>query len=226
MRGMFVTGTDTGIGKTRISCGLLRGFARTGMRSVGMKPVASGSLQTPDGLRNDDALALQHSASVKLPYDWVNPYAFEPPIAPHIAASEAGVRIELPILLEAYAQVCKHGELVVVEGVGGWQVPLADDLSLPELARALGLPVLMVVGMRLGCLNHALLTARAIQADGLQLAGWIANRIEPEFPRAEQNLTSLQDRLPAPLLGEVPYLPAERSDDVSAYLTTAVQMLA
>ncbi|MGH7484456.1 MAG: dethiobiotin synthase [bacterium] len=226
MRGMFVTGTDTGVGKTRISCGLLHGFARAGVCSVGMKPVASGAMRTPEGLRNDDALVLQQHAAVMLPYEWINPYVFEPPIAPHIAASEVGVRIELPVLLDAYAKVCSRGELVVVEGVGGWQVPLAADLSLPELARALGLPVIMVVGMRLGCLNHALLTARAIQADGLQLAGWIANQVDPEFPRAEQNLTSLRSRLPAPLLGEVPYLSAERSDDVSDCLATALQTLA
>lgn len=226
MRGVFVTGTDTGIGKTRISCGLLQGFTHAGLRSVGMKPVASGALPTADGLRNEDALALQQSAGVGLPYEWVNPYAFEPPIAPHIAAAEAGVEIELAPVLEAYARLCAQGDVVVVEGVGGWQVPLSPHLSLPELARALGLPVIMVVGMRLGCLNHALLTARAIQADGLQLAGWVANRIEPEFPRAEQNLATLRTCLSAPLLGEVPYLAATESRESSAYLAAAIARLA
>jgi dethiobiotin synthetase len=226
MYGVFVTGTDTGVGKTRISCELLRGFARAGLRSVGMKPVASGGLRTPDGLRNDDALALQQSASVALPYEWVNPYAFEPPIAPHIAAAEAGVEIELPVILDAYARLRAHADVVVVEGVGGWRVPFADNLELPELARALRLPVIMVVGMRLGCLNHALLTARAIRDDGLQLAGWIANRVDSEFARAEENLATLRNKLPAPLLGEVPYQPIPQLEAGSASLAAAIQQLA
>jgi dethiobiotin synthetase len=225
MRGVFVTGTDTGIGKTRISCALLRGFARAGLRSVGMKPVASGAMRTADGLRNDDALALQQSAGVALPYDWINPYVFEPPIAPHIAAAEAGVRIELAALLETYARVCGQGDIMVVEGVGGWQVPLAPDLTLPELARALALPVVIVVGMRLGCLNHALLTAHAIRADGLPIAGWIANRSEADFPRAAENLAYLRDSMPAPLLGEVPYLAMQGIEAMDDYLTSAVQQL-
>ncbi|MGH8371821.1 MAG: dethiobiotin synthase [Gammaproteobacteria bacterium] len=226
MHGVFVTGTDTGVGKTRISCELLRGFARTGLRSVGMKPVASGALRTPDGLRNDDALALQQSASVALPYEWVNPYAFEPPIAPHIAAAEAGVEIELPVILDAYARLCEHADMVVVEGVGGWRVPFADNLELPTLARALGLPVIMVVGMRLGCLNHTLLTERAIRDDGLQLAGWIANRVDPEFARAEENLATLRNKLPAPFLGEVPYQPIPQLEAESVSLAAAIQQLA
>lgn len=226
MRGVFVTGTDTGIGKTRISCGLLRAFAHAGLRSVAMKPVASGAKRTPGGLRNDDALALQGSANIELPYEWVNPYVFEPPIAPHIAAAEAGVEIQLPVLLDAYARVCARGDVVVVEGVGGWQVPLADDLDLPELARALALPVIMVVGMRLGCLNHALLTARAIRDDGLQLAGWIANRIDPDVARADQNLATLRDRLAAPMLGDVPYLSATQAETGNGYLAAAARQLA
>ncbi|HEX5340573.1 MAG TPA: dethiobiotin synthase [Gammaproteobacteria bacterium] len=225
MRGVFVTGTDTGIGKTLVSCGLLRAFTQAGLRSVGMKPVASGAIRSPEGLRNDDALAILRSASVALPYEWVNPYAFEPPIAPHIAAAEAGVQIELSVLLEAYKQVCERGDAVVVEGVGGWQVPLSGRFGLPELARALALPVVMVVGMRLGCLNHALLTARAIRDDGLQLAGWIANRMQAEFPRARENLATLQNELPAPLLGEVPYLSAPEAGCADKYLGVAVQRL-
>lgn len=222
MRGVFVTGTDTGIGKTWTSCALLRGFAEAGLRSVGMKPVASGASRTPDGLRNDDALALQRSASVALPYEWINPYVFEPPIAPHIAASEAGVRIELETLLDAYAQLAGHADVVVVEGAGGWMVPLGDELGLPDLARRLALPVIMVVGMRLGCLNHALLTARAIRDDGLRLVGWIANYIETDFPRMKENMTALRNRLSVPLLGEIPYLATVPGADSSTELAAAV----
>ena len=226
MRGVFVTGTDTEIGKTRISCGLLQGLTRAGLRSAGMKPVASGSEPTPDGLRNEDALALQRSAGVTLPYDLVNPYAFEPPIAPHLAAAEAGRQIELPVLLSAYDRICQQAEAVVVEGVGGWEVPLSPVLALPDLARALGLPVIMVVGMRLGCLNHAQLTARAILADGLTLLGWVANQAQPEFPSAGENLETLRARLPVPLLGQVPHLDAAETDDINGHLAAAVAAIA
>lgn len=223
MRGVFITGTDTGIGKTWTSCALLRGFAEAGLRSIGMKPVASGASRTPDGLRNDDALVLQRSASVALPYEWINPYVFEPPIAPHIAAAEAGVRIELKTLLDAYARLTAHADVVVVEGVGGWMVPLGDGLGLPDLARTLELPVIMVVGMRLGCLNHAMLTARAIRDDGLRLAGWIANHIEGDFPRVKENMAALRNRLSVPLLGEIPYLATAPGADSSAELAAAVR---
>jgi dethiobiotin synthetase len=225
MRGWFVTGTDTEIGKTRTSCGLLRAFAAAGLRSAGMKPVASGSVRTPDGLRNEDALALQQSASVPLPYELVNPYAFEQPIAPHIAAAEAGVRIELQPILDAYAQVSARSEVTIVEGVGGWCVPLSNQLTLPQLARALGLPVIMVVGMRLGCLNHAVLTARAIHEDDLQLAGWVANGIAAEFPRAQENLAMLREAITAPLLGEVPHAPDPQAHIAGRHLAGAVARL-
>jgi dethiobiotin synthetase len=225
MRGWFVTGTDTEIGKTRTSCGLLRAFAAAGLRSAGMKPVASGSMRTPDGLRNEDALALQQSASVPLPYELVNPYAFEPPIAPHIAAAEAGVRIELQPILDAFALVSARSEVTIVEGVGGWCVPLSNQLTLPQLARALGLPVIMVVGMRLGCLNHAVLTARAIHEDGLQLAGWVANGIAAEFPRAQENLATLREAITAPLLGEVPHAPDPQAAIAGRHLAGAVACL-
>ncbi|HET7650748.1 MAG TPA: dethiobiotin synthase [Gammaproteobacteria bacterium] len=225
MAGWFVTGTDTEIGKTRISCGLLRAFAAAGLRSAGMKPVASGSMRTPDGLRNEDALALQQSASVPLPYELVNPYAFEPPIAPHIAAAEAGVRIELQPILDAYAHVSARSEITIVEGVGGWCVPLSDQIALPQLARALELPVIMVVGMRLGCLNHAVLTARAIREDGLQLAGWVANGIAAEFPRARENLATLREAIAAPLLGEVPHAPDPQATAAGRHLAGAISRL-
>src|SRR6185312_4091795 len=194
-RGFFVTGTDTGIGKTRVSAGLLKALSKSGLKTVGMKPVASGAETTAAGLRNEDALTLQSAASLKRPYELVNPYCFAPPVAPHLAAREAGVEIELDRLLGAYGELCRGADAVVVEGVGGWQVPLSDSLELPDLARALELPVVLVVGMRLGCLNHALLTARALRADGLELAGWVANAIDPAFQRPEANLATLQAEL-------------------------------
>ena len=207
MRGAFVTGTDTGVGKTLVARAMLRALARAGLKTVGMKPVASGSVTTSEGLRNDDALQLQAAANRARPYALVNPYAFTPPIAPHLAAAEAGVVISLPKILESFRQLCAGADAVVVEGVGGWQVPLADGLGVPELARALGLPVILVVGLRLGCLNHALLSARAIRADGLRLAGWVANSIDPGFERRSENLATLERSINAPLLADMPWRP-------------------
>lgn len=207
MRGVFITGTDTGVGKTLVAATMLRALARAGLKTVGMKPVASGSTQTPGGLRNEDALALQTAANVARPYELVNPYAFAPPIAPHLAAAEAGAVIALPKILESFRQLCAGADAVIVEGVGGWQVPLAENFALPDLARALALPVVLVVGLRLGCLNHAQLSARAIRADGLRLAAWVANGVDPNFERRSENLETLKYGLNAPLLAEIPWQP-------------------
>jgi dethiobiotin synthetase len=221
VKGYFVTGTDTGIGKTRVSAGLLKALAQSGLKTVGMKPIASGARQTPEGLRNEDALALMAAASLEKPYAVVNPYCFAPPVAPHLAAREAQVEISLDPLRAAYSELCLGAEAVVVEGVGGWQVPLSGTLELPDLARDLALPVLLVVGMRLGCLNHALLTARAIRADGLELAGWIANAVDPDFLRPEANLATLAGELQAPLLGQLPYAPKMHAQEVATLLKSA-----
>jgi dethiobiotin synthetase len=221
MRGFFVTGTDTGIGKTRVSAGLLRALTKSGLKTVGMKPIASGAEMTAEGLRNEDALALQKAASLKRDYALVNPYCFAPPIAPHIAALDAQVEIVLDPILTAYAELCRGADAVVVEGVGGWQVPLSPVLELPDLAREFDLPVVLVVGLRLGCLNHAQLTARAIRADGLELAGWVANAVDPDFQRPEANLATLAAELQAPLFGTLPYAPKTRPDEVAALLKTA-----
>ena len=226
MRGFFVTGTDTGIGKTRVSTGLLKILAIAGHRTVGMKPVASGAEMTPEGLRNGDALELQKAASLRRDYALVNPYCFAPPIAPHIAALEAQVEIGLDPIRAAYAGLCCDADAVVVEGVGGWQVPLSPTLELPDLAREFELPVLLVVGLRLGCLNHAQLTARAIRADGLELAGWVANAVDPDFQRPEANLATLAAELQAPLLGHLPHAAQMRVDEVAALLKTAADALA
>jgi dethiobiotin synthetase len=225
-RGYFVTGTDTGIGKTRVSAGLLKAMSKAGIKCAGMKPVASGAEMTAEGLRNEDALALQAAASVNKPYAVVNPYCFAPPVAPHLAAREAQIEIGLEPIRAAYAELCLGADAVVVEGVGGWQVPLSETLELPDLVRELGLPVLLVVGMRLGCLNHALLTARAIRADGLELAGWIANAIDPDFPRPEANLATLGAALDAPLLGQLPHTPQARPEETAAALAEALRLLA
>lgn len=206
-RGVFVTGTDTGIGKTRASALLVRAERACGRRAIGMKPVASGCGETADGLRNEDAEALIAASDPAPPYVLCNPYAFVPPIAPHIAAREAGVSIELAVISRAFQQLCVGAEVAVVEGVGGWQVPLGDDWGVPQLARALDLPVILVVGLRLGGLNHALLSARAIRADGLRLAGWVANSIDPGFERRAENLATLQRSLETPLLVDIPWRP-------------------
>ncbi|HEY3646098.1 MAG TPA: dethiobiotin synthase [Gammaproteobacteria bacterium] len=220
-RGYFVTGTDTGIGKTRVSAGLLKALAGSGLKTVGMKPIASGAEMTPEGLRNEDALALQKAASLKRDYALVNPYCFAPPIAPHIAALDAKVEINLDVIRPAYLELCRDADAVVVEGVGGWQVPLSASLELPDLAREFGLPVILVVGLRLGCLNHAQLTARAIRADGLELAGWVANAVDPDFQRPEANLATLAAELQAPLLGQLPYAPKMRAQELAALLKSA-----
>ena len=203
--GLFVTGTDTGVGKTLASCTLLHALRARGLRAVGMKPLASGSEATPDGLRNEDALALQAASAPRPAYDDVNPYALPLPLAPELAARDAGVTVALAPLLAAHARLATRADVVVVEGVGGWMAPLAGDLMQADLVRALELPVVLVVGLRLGCLNHAYLSARAIQADGCRLAGWIGTGIDPVMDRIDDNRALLAARLPAPCLGWLPW---------------------
>ncbi|WP_240696075.1 dethiobiotin synthase [Candidatus Macondimonas diazotrophica] len=200
--GWFVTGTDTEIGKTHVSSGLLRLFASQGLKVAGFKPVATGCALTPCGLRNDDALALMRASTVDVPYDLVNPCAFVPPIAPHLAAEAAGVEICPDRILGAFSTLADRADLVVAEGAGGWRVPLGDDWEMADLARRLGMPVILVVGMRLGCLNHALLSAQAI---GGQLCGWVANHLERDMAAGAGNLATLQARMPVPCLGVIPY---------------------
>jgi len=203
--GYFITGTDTGVGKTTISVALIRQLAQAGHRVVGLKPVASGCRMTAQGLRNEDAERLHAASSIDIPYATINPYAFEPAIAPHLAAREAGIRIELERIVDCYETLATTSDRVVVEGVGGWRVPLGRVITTEHMAKSLNLPVILVVGMRLGCLNHALLTADAIQASGLPLAGWIANHLDPEMERVQDNVDTLTDRFSAPVLGSVPY---------------------
>ena len=202
-QGYFVTGTDTGVGKTLIACALLRAFARTGKSVAGMKPVAAGR----EGGRFADVEALAHASTVSARPQIVNPYAFEPAIAPHIAAELAGLEIGLDPIARAYEELSRLAEVVVVEGVGGFLVPLNASQTGADLATRLGLPIVLVVGMRLGCLNHALLTQQAIAARSLRLAGWIANSIDPQMARFDGNLQALRERIAAPLMGVIPYRP-------------------
>lgn len=224
---LFITGTDTGVGKTFAACALLHRARADGLRAVGFKPVASGCDRTPDGLRNGDALALQAAAGSDEPYECINPCAFEPPIAPHLAARAAGQRIAISALDAAHAQLVQRHELVIAEGAGGWLVPLNEDLSFAAWVEKHNWPVVLVVGMRLGCLNHALLSAENI-ARRTRLAGWIANALPPAMPWLQENIAELERRLPAPLLGILPpdcsaedaaqrlRLPAEYDEDEDA----------
>lgn len=209
VKGVFVTGTDTGIGKTVVAAGLVRGLVALGLRVAVMKPVASGSNRTDAGLRNEDALALMAASNVAVPYETVNPYCFEPPISPHIAADEAGIRIDLAKIRRSFELLAAGSDWIVTEGAGGWLAPIGPATSIRELAMALHLPVLMVVGLRLGCINHALLTKLAIEAHGAQFAGWIANTIDPAMARRTQNLETLIRLIGEPPLAVVPTLPPQ-----------------
>lgn len=207
MFSLYVTGTDTGIGKTFTSCALLHALRGHGLRAQGMKPVASGSEWLDGQWKNEDALALQLASTPGAAYATVNPFALEHPLAPELAAQDAGTEVTLPPILQAYATLAQQADAVVVEGVGGWEAPLSSTLMQVDLVRALKLPVLLVVGLRLGCLNHALLSARAIVGDGMHLAGWVSSHVEPSMARVDDNLRMLRERLPAPCWGVLPHAP-------------------
>lgn len=200
----FVAGTDTGIGKTLVSCALLQGYAAQGKRVAGMKPIAAGCNANR---QNEDALQLLRAGNVAVSYELINPYCFLPAIAPHIAAQKAGIGIKFSHITESYQQLAGLADVVIVEGVGGLCVPLNMQQDGADLILELGLPVILVVGMRLGCLNHALLTAEVIASRGLTLAGWVANVVEAGMASVDENVVALQQRIAAPLLGIVPYLP-------------------
>lgn len=218
----FVTGTDTDVGKTVIAAGLLAAANARGLSTAAIKPVAAGCERTPDGLRNADALLLQRTMSLPLSYTEINPVALEPAIAPHIAAERAGVRLTAARL----AGICRgvimqRADLTLIEGAGGWRVPLNPREYLSQLAVELQLPVILVVGMRLGCINHAVLTAEAIARDGLRLAGWVANGCVPAADAHADNVAALTGLLRAPCLGEVPHLAAPAPDAIAIHLNCA-----
>jgi dethiobiotin synthetase len=207
MFALYVTGTDTGIGKTLASCALLHALRGHGLRAAGMKPVASGCERIDGEWRNADALALQAAGEPGIAYADINPFALEHPLAPELAARDAGVEVSLLPILASHARLSDHADALVIEGVGGWAAPLSASLMQADLVRMLRLPVVLVVGLRLGCLNHALLSARAIAADGAHLAGWIASHVDPDMERVEDNIEMLRARMPAPCWGVLPHAP-------------------
>jgi dethiobiotin synthetase len=204
-RGIYITGTDTGIGKTTVSCALIHALRARGLRTVGMKPVASGCERSDEGWCNDDALRLLAASDPQPSYALVNPYAFPDPTAPELAAADVGASVELEPLRTAFDGLAALGDVVVVEGVGGWAAPLSARLDQVDLVRALGLPVLLVVGLRLGCINHARLSARAIRDDGVRLSGWIGSAVKPDFHRSEETVAILDRVIDAPRLGLLAY---------------------
>lgn len=214
----FLTGTDTEIGKTFTSCALLLAWQKQELSAVGYKPVAAGATKVDGVLANEDALALLKAGSEGFSLEEVNPYCLREAIAPHIAAKNEGVSLELPLILAGFQQLARRADRVLVEGVGGFRVPLGDYFDSADLAKAIGMPVILVVGMRLGCINHALLTVEAILSRGLKLAGWVANTLQPEMPRLQENLETLRTAIPAPCLGVLPYLPSHDPADAVQYL--------
>lgn len=208
MKAYFITATDTDAGKTFVSTQLLKNWSQQGYKTLGFKPVASGCQRTGEGLQNNDALKIRAAASVSLPYKIINPYAFEPAIAPHIAAQKAGVTINIQTIANSILHYQEQADYLIVEGVGGWLVPLNEGETVADLAALLNFPVILVVNLRLGCINQALLTAQAIEQTGMKIAGWIANNTvsEEENPMThqEENIHSLKERLNAPLLGVLP----------------------
>ncbi len=235
----FVTGTDTDSGKTLVSSALLTAVNRLGhiasadsavgilaantMLTLGIKPIASGCAQTSEGLRNADALQLMTSSSLKLAYPLVNPFSFEPAIAPHIAAAQVGMRLTPEAIIDSLDFTAfSQADFCLIEGAGGWRLPLGEDRYLSEVVQKLDLPVILVVGMKLGCLNHALLTQEAILADGLTIAGWVANRVDPEMSMFDENLVSLKGMMSAPFLGCIPFLTEPSAENAADHLDVSL----
>ncbi|SHM28315.1 dethiobiotin synthase [Rhizobacter sp. OV335] len=219
VEGYFVTGTDTGVGKTLVSCTLMLDLRRRHKRVVGMKPVAAGTIATPHGDDNEDVLALRAAGNVTVPRELDNPYCLPLPMSPHLAAHAAGEAIDICLLSRRYRELASLADAVVVEGAGGFLVPLSDTHTGADLAQALDLPVLLVVGLRLGCLNHALLTQEAIRSRGLRLAGWVANRVDPAMRAVDENIATLRNRIDAPLWAELPHQPHANAQDMLRHWT-------
>jgi dethiobiotin synthetase len=204
-RGYFIAGTDTDVGKTRVTTGLIAGFREQGLRVSGMKPVAAGVVSTENGFFNDDVIKIadisgQNAGDINL-----NPYSLPEPLSPNIAAEHAGISIDLEVIRRHYLSLAQESDVVVVEGAGGWLVPISDRLTMADVAATLGLPVILTVGLRLGCLNHSLLTAQAIRQQGLKIAGWVGNHIDPSFAAGEENIRCLATRLASPPLALLPW---------------------
>ena len=214
----FITGTDTGVGKTSISLALIEVLKKQGYRVAAMKPVASGSIQSSDGLRNRDAMLMLAHAQPGAEYKDVNPYALSLPSAPILAAQHDAVQIETGLILDSFQKISADADIVLVEGVGGWHIQLNEDLWLSDVVRLLNLPVIMVVGMRLGCINHALLTAEAISGNGSWLLGWIGCQVDPAYVDYEASLELLSRTLAAPMIASVPYIPGGNVEKMTGFL--------
>lgn len=222
MKKYFVTGTDTGVGKTTVSCALLAAARAQGLRTLALKPLAAGCEETPQGLRNADALALMQAMTESLTYEEVNPVALAQALAPHLAARAANRRLSIQQLGGfARGALMRRVDLALVEGAGGWRVPVNEREMLSALPRDLGLPAILVVGLRLGCLNHAILTTEAILRDGVRLAAWVGSVVEPDMAALEDNVETLKALLPAPCLGVLPWRPAALPEERAAELTLA-----
>ncbi len=224
-QGCFITGTDTGVGKTWVTLGLMLALKRRGFTVSGMKPLASGCRRTPEGLRNRDAEMLQEHCSRPIAYELVNRYAFDPPVAPHIAAKEAGVEVELDVILRDFQRLFVKVDFVLVEGIGGWAVPLNEHERLSDLVRRMAIPVILVVGLRLGCINHALLSAEAIGNDAVPLLGWVANGMDSHYHSCDETLYTLSAQISAPMLDYVPWAHPLSPENMAQHLGNATDLL-
>lgn len=214
----FIAGTDTGVGKTLVSSALLHAYDRQGLKVAGMKPVAAGCIEKDGRLVSEDVAMLLAAGNIQAAFEIHNPYAFAPPIAPHIAAAAENVIIRPRVLQDAYRELASLADVVIVEGVGGFRVPLGEQFDTADMAQMLNLPVILVIGMRLGCINHTLLTLESIHARNLEIAGWVANRIDPDMSVFEENLQALDQRIGAPCLGVLPHLPQADFRQAADYL--------
>jgi dethiobiotin synthetase len=222
MDALFIAGTDTEVGKTVVSKAILNAVATQGKSTVGYKPVAAGCEQTENGLRNSDALHLQSAATLDVEYDLVNPYALTLPASPHIAAQHDGVKVDYNRLSSVLADHKKNSDFVLIEGAGGWRVPVSEKDCLSTWVKQEKLPVVLVVGIKLGCLSHAMLTAEAIRADGLEVVGWVANRINPGVEHYAEIISMLERKMDAPKIGELPYVPSVKKRDMGQYIDLSV----
>ncbi|PSV47875.1 dethiobiotin synthase [Photobacterium sp. GB-36] len=214
----FLTGTDTEVGKTVSSRAILQAASQHNIQMAGYKPIASGSEETAEGLRNSDALFIQQTSPVELTYQEVNPYTFKDPVSPHLAAEREGKTIDFDVLSQGLAHLKAKSDVVLVEGAGGWRVPVTRTDFLSTWVKQEKLPVILVVGIKLGCLSHAMLTAEAIEADGLELVGWVANRVNPGVENYAEMIKMLELNLPGVKLGEIPYMPGINRRDLSSYI--------
>ncbi|MCZ6804005.1 MAG: dethiobiotin synthase [Proteobacteria bacterium] len=204
-KGVFITGTDTGVGKTRFTVILMEALKKQGHQVAGMKPIASGAILDDGSLINEDARLIMHHCSKVTRYDLINPVVFEPPVAPHIAASQKKEIVDLDKIIASYGQLASNDRFVVVEGIGGWRAPISDNKSIVDLVRMLDLPVILVVGIRLGCINHAILTVEAIRTDGVNLCGWVSNQLDKDYLFKQETIDTLNERLDCPQIADLAY---------------------